>query len=199
MTVEFWFDFASTYSYPAAMRIEDLAARTGIRLRYRAFLLGPIFAAQGMNDSPFNLQPAKGRYMWRDLERLCAKYELPFRRPSVFPRNSVVAGRVAAAFADAAWLPAFVRATYVANFGEDRDIADSETVIELLASIGQAAGVLEQACSPERKSRLRENTDEAQQRGIFGAPTVFAGDEMFWGNDRLEDALLLATGTLRAT
>ncbi len=71
-TIEFWFDFASSYSYPAAMRVTDAAARYGCRVKWRTFLLGPIFKAQGWSDSPFNIYPVKGRYMWRDLERLCA-------------------------------------------------------------------------------------------------------------------------------
>ena len=69
-SVEFWFEFASTYSYPAAMRIEAVAARDDVTVVWRPFLLGPVFAAQGWKDSPFNIYPAKGRYMWRDLERV---------------------------------------------------------------------------------------------------------------------------------
>src|SRR5262245_24506012 len=76
--LEFWFEFASTYSYLAAERIEPLASKAGVRLAWRPFLLGPIFRAQGWNDSPFNVYPLKGRYMWRDMERLCDAYELPF-------------------------------------------------------------------------------------------------------------------------
>ena len=82
--IEFWFDFASTYSYPAAMRVEELAGSHGCSVQWRPFLLGAIFQKQGWNDSPFNIYPAKGRYMWRDLERLCASLELPFRKPSQF-------------------------------------------------------------------------------------------------------------------
>src|SRR5215472_6854296 len=110
--LQFWFEFASTYSYPAAMRIEAQCALVGVQLRWRPFLLGPIFAAQGWNDSPFNIYPTKGRYMWRDLERICARAGLPLRRPTQFPRNSLLAARVACAAADAAWLPGFVRAVY---------------------------------------------------------------------------------------
>ena len=93
--VDFWFDFASTYSYPAAMRIGDAAERAGVAVRFRPFLLGPIFKAQGWDTSPFNIYEAKGRYMWRDLERLCADLELPFRRPEPFPQNSLLAARIA--------------------------------------------------------------------------------------------------------
>ena len=101
MNVDFWFEFGSTYSYPAAMRIEALAAEQGVRVTWRPFLLGPIFRAQGWDDSPFNIFPSKGRYMWRDLERICADYEIPFRRPSEFPRNGLLATRLACRFADA--------------------------------------------------------------------------------------------------
>src|SRR6516162_5214575 len=95
--LDFWFDFASTYSYLAAMRIGPLAEKADVRVRFRPFLLGPIFKAQGWTTSPFNLYPAKGRHMWRDLERSCAELQLPFRRPDPFPQNSLLAARVALA------------------------------------------------------------------------------------------------------
>jgi len=85
--LDFWFDFASTYSYPAAVRMAALAAHADVRVRFRPFLLGPIFKAQGWTTSPFNLYPEKGRYMWRDLERLCADLDVPFQRPDPFPRT----------------------------------------------------------------------------------------------------------------
>src|SRR6185369_6577026 len=93
--IEFWFEFASTYSYPAAWRVEELARDAGCEVAWRPFLLGPIFAGQGWNDSPFNVYPAKGKYMWRDLARVCAKHDLPLRHPSQFPRNGLLAARVA--------------------------------------------------------------------------------------------------------
>jgi 2-hydroxychromene-2-carboxylate isomerase len=99
MHVDFWFEFGSTYSYPAAMRIESLASERHVAVSWRSFLLGPIFGDQGWNDSPFNIYPAKGRYMWRDLERVCDTLDLPFRRPSEFPRNGLLAARVACRFA----------------------------------------------------------------------------------------------------
>jgi 2-hydroxychromene-2-carboxylate isomerase len=187
---EFWFEFASTYSYPAAMRIEALAARAGVPIVWRPFLLGPIFQAQGWNDSPFNLYPAKGRYMWRDLERLCAKHGLPFARPAIFPQRSVLAARLALAALDEPWLPALVRRIYVANFAEGEDIGMPETLGRVLAGLGQDAPPwLERAQAQAAKDALRSNTDRALALGIFGAPTFVAGGEVFWGGDRLEDAL----------
>jgi 2-hydroxychromene-2-carboxylate isomerase len=192
-TVEFWFEFASTYSYPAAMRIEALAERAGVSLEYKPFLLGPIFAQKGWSTSPFNLFPDKGRYMWRDLERICEAEGIPFRRPSVFPRNGLLAARVACWAAGAPWLPRFVREIYRANFAQDLDIADAQVVSRVLSELGQdSAQVLAQATSPENKARLREQTETAQSLGIFGAPNFIVAGELFWGNDRLEQALAWA-------
>jgi 2-hydroxychromene-2-carboxylate isomerase len=194
-TLSFWFEFASTYSYLAASRIEAEARARGVPLRWEPFLLGPIFAAQGWKDSPFNLYEAKGRYMWRDMERLCSSLSLPFRRPSAFPRNGLLAARVACAGRDEAWLPAFVRAVYRANFAEDRDIASPGTLGEILKAQGLPAEEwLERAVSPESKQRLREQTERAVSVGIFGAPSFVVGSELFWGNDRLEQALACARG-----
>jgi 2-hydroxychromene-2-carboxylate isomerase len=189
VTLEFWFEFGSTYSYPAAMRIEVLARKAGVGLAWRPFLLGPIFAKQGWNNSPFSLFPAKGRYMWRDMERLCAAGGLPFRRPSQFPRSGILAARIATAAAEEDWLPEFVRRVYSANFAEDRDIADRA----LLASLSSEEW-LARAESAETKQLLRERTLEAERRGIFGAPSFLIGEELFWGNDRLDQALAWAKG-----
>ena len=188
--MDFWFEFGSTYSYPAAMRIEALAAARAVAVSWRAFLLGPIFAEQGWSDSPFNLQPSKGRYMWRDLERVCEAQGIRFRRPSEFPRNGLLAARVACRFSEAPWLPGFVRAIYRANFQEDLDIASPATVTRCLATSGEdPAAIIQEAQSSESKAQLRAQTEEAARLGIFGAPSFLVGRELFWGNDRLEDAL----------
>ncbi|MEW6444255.1 MAG: 2-hydroxychromene-2-carboxylate isomerase [bacterium] len=190
MALEFWFEFASTYSYPAAMRVEELARSQGVPLVWKAMLLGPIFRAQGWNDSPFNLYPAKGRYMWRDLERICAGLAIPFRRPTQFPRNSLLAARIACRFGGEPWLEEFVRSVFRANFAEDQDIADPTVLAGILERLDQPAGaVLEEAQSPESKEKLRMRMERAAALGIFGAPTFVAGEELFWGNDRLEAAL----------
>jgi 2-hydroxychromene-2-carboxylate isomerase len=194
--LEFWFDFASTYSYPAAMRIGALAADAGVEVRFRPFLLGPIFQAQGWNTSPFNLQPAKGRYMWRDLERLCAELAVPFRQPDPFPQNSVLAARVALAALDHDRGEDFCRALFRAEFGGGVRIDDAAAVGKVLADLHIDPGpTLAAAQSDDIKARLRAQTDEAQRRGIFGAPSFVTADgELFWGNDRLEQALRWAAG-----
>lgn len=191
--LEFWFDFASTYSYVAVMRIERLCAEAGAPLVWKPFLLGPIFALQGWNDSHFNLNERRGNYMWRDLERLTAKLGLPWRRPSHFPRPSTAPARVAAAFASEPWCGDFIRAVYVANFGHDREIGDVAVVGEILCELGQPADeILARAERSELRGCLRANTDWAIRFGLFGAPNCVVGDELFWGEEALEDAVAWA-------
>lgn len=199
MQCEFWFDFASTYSYPTAMRIEALAQQAGVTVVWRPFLLGPIFHAQGWNDSPFNIYPVKGQYMWRDMERICAAQGLPLVRPSKFPQHSVLAARVACVGDGQAWQAPFVKAVYHANFAQGLDISSPEVLSACLQAVGQdAASVLAAAQSPENKERLKLQTERAMQLGVFGAPTFTVtdarGTEVFWGNDRLETALAWARG-----
>jgi 2-hydroxychromene-2-carboxylate isomerase len=195
-TLDFWFDFASTYSYPAALRIGPLAAKARVKVRFRPFLLGPIFQMQGWESSPFNLYPAKGRYMWRDLERLCTDFDLPFRRPAMFPQQSVLAARVALVGLklNEKWGKPFCLALFRAEFAEGKRIDDEVTIGDILTKLKvEAAPVLEAARSDALRVGLRTETEEAQRLGIFGAPTfITAGGEMFWGNDRLERALAWA-------
>jgi 2-hydroxychromene-2-carboxylate isomerase len=184
--LELWFEFASTYSYIGV----EAAAQLAVPVCYRPFLLGPIFAAQGWNDSPFNLFPAKGRYMLRDMERLCKDAGLPWRLASRFPRSGLLAARVAIAHAEAAWLPAFYRQVYRANFGFDREISEPSVLGELLTDLLlDAQAILERAHSPEAKQALRYQTARASALGIFGAPTWIAHGELFWGSDRMQQAV----------
>jgi 2-hydroxychromene-2-carboxylate isomerase len=199
--LEFWYDFASTYSYPAALRIEALAAEAGVAVRWQPFLLGPLFRRQGWNDSPFNLYPARGRYMWRDLERLCARHDLPFRRPSGFPRHSLLAARVARLDETAPFLPVLTRALFRANFADDRDIGDPAVIGQVLDELrGQLTGIpdtarlLSRAVEPANKERLRAATEAAWEQGLFGAPSFVVEGELFWGQDRMMEALAWARG-----
>jgi 2-hydroxychromene-2-carboxylate isomerase len=194
--LDFWFEFASTYSYPAAMRIDALAKAAGVTVRWRPFLLGPIFKEQGWDTSPFNLYPAKGRYMWRDLERVCDAIHLPFRKPEPFPQWSLLPARVALVGLEAAWGPDFIRAVYRAEFGEGRLINDQSVIADILKNLNvDPEAALARAQSDEIKTRLRTQIEEARTLGIFGAPTFITRDgELFWGNDRLETALDWADG-----
>jgi 2-hydroxychromene-2-carboxylate isomerase len=197
--LDFWFDFASTYSYLAASRIRPLATLANVQVRFRPFLLGPIFKAQGWDTSPFNLYAAKGQYMWRDMERLAAGQAVPFRRPDPFPQNSLLAARVAlfglTPDNNQRWGDDFCVAVFRAQFAEGKRIDDPATLATILSGLGaDAANILAGAQSDANKLRLREQTEAAQKFGLFGAPSFTTADgELFWGNDRLEKALTWAT------
>jgi 2-hydroxychromene-2-carboxylate isomerase len=190
--IEFWFEFGSTYSYPTALRIERMVRAAGLEVTWRPFLLGPIFKEQGWNDSPFNLYPAKGRYMWRDLERICADLAIPLRQPTTFPRSSLLAARLACWFQAESWIPEFIRQVYLANFGRDRDISEAKELLSILEGLNQPPPLLSVAESSEAKAKLRTQTAHAPVLGIFGAPSFVVEQELFWGNDRLEAAIAWA-------
>lgn len=189
--LDVWLEFASTYSYPAAMRVRALADTAGVMLRFRPFLLGPIFKAQGWDNSPFNIYETKGRYMWRDLERICADLGLPYRKPDTFPQAGLTAARVALVGLEDGWGEEFIRAVYRAQFAEGRLISDPAVIRELLVALRvEPKPVFDRSQSDAIKDRLRDQTQDAQRLGIFGAPSfVTANGELFWGNDRLEQAL----------
>jgi 2-hydroxychromene-2-carboxylate isomerase len=193
--IEFWFEFGSNYSYLSVMRIEEAARRRGVRILWKPFLLGPIFRALGLENSPFVLQKEKGAYMQQDMTRLCRKYGLaPWVKPSVFPRLGVLPLRIVLLGAQQPWVSAFSRKVMELNFVLDQDINHPDQMATILTGLGlPSCDILEQAQSEPIKTRLREQTDEARARGIFGAPTFFVGTEMFWGNDRLDEALVFAS------
>ena len=191
--LQFWFDFASTYSYLSAMRIRQLASDQGVVVEWQPFLLGPIFAEQGWNNSPFNLYPAKGRYMWRDMERLCNVRGLPFQQPRIFPQNSLKAARLALAIDTHDQRAAFACAVYSAQFGAIKDISNTQILAECLSAANVEPEVLDRIGDPRIKTGLFDQVERAKALGIFGAPSFVAGEEMFWGDDRLDDAISYAT------
>ena len=182
-TLYFWLEFGSTYSHISVQRIQALAAPLGVQIAYRPFLLGPIFGAQGWNDSPFNIYEAKGKYMWTDVERRCAKLGIEYKKPTTMPRNGVLAARVAQAAEGQEWQADFIRAVYNCNFVADLDIANAQLLKAELAKVGcdDPDAMIETSLSAENKLLLRERNEEAIAAGIFGAPSFVAKDEMFWG------------------
>lgn len=190
MKLEFWFDFGSTYSYPALMRLESLALENQLNIHWRPFLLGAIFNDQGLNDSPFNKIPDKGQYMWRDMERICEELEIPFQKPTVFPRNGLLAARIVSLYEYEAWVGDFIKLVFRENFECDSDISSIDIISECLSALGQdAKKTIDSANAQHSKDKLFEQTERAKQKKIFGAPTLMVGDEIFWGNDRLESAI----------
>jgi 2-hydroxychromene-2-carboxylate isomerase len=193
--VDFFYEFASPYACLSALRIRALARTAEVELRYRPFLLGPIFRAEGLSDSPLNVFPLRGAYAARDVARRAHRYGFEVRFPSTFPRHSVLVSRVAVVALAEGWGEAFSEAVYRAEFQEDADISKAAVVGALVAGQGQnAERVLAAAQVEEVKVALRAQTEAAQRLGIFGAPSFLVRDELFWGDDRLEDALEWAQG-----
>jgi 2-hydroxychromene-2-carboxylate isomerase len=182
-TLEFFYDFVSPYSYLASTRVEALAARTGATLRWRPFLLGGVFKAT-TNHSPMEI-PAKGSHMWVDLERWARRQGVKLRRPEPFPFSSILALRTAFAAEAVGKLVPYSHAVYQAAWVDDRDVANPEVLAAVANEIGLDGPALV-AAAPEQKVALLKQTQEAIDRGAFGAPACFVGDELYIGNDRLE-------------
>lgn len=176
-SVEFFYDVVSPYSYLASTRIEAIAADCGAQVVFRPFFLGGLMRSIG--NQPPAMLPARGRYLFKDLQRWSAYYGVPLTVPAAFPVNTLLAMRALIALPDSERVPG-THAVFAATWGEGRDVSDADLLADLVGS--QA---VEQARSPAVKQELVRATDEAEQRGAFGAPTFFVGEEMYFGNDRL--------------
>jgi 2-hydroxychromene-2-carboxylate isomerase len=182
-TLEFFYDFVSPYSYLASTRVEAIAARTGATLRWRPFLLGGVFKATG-NHAPIE-NPAKGKQMWLDLDRWARRLGVPFRRPEPFPFSSILALRTALAAEAAGTLVPYTHAVYRAAWADGRDLTSPEVLAAVASGAGLDGPALV-AAAPGYKEALVRQTQEAVERGAFGAPACFVGDQLFTGNDRLD-------------
>jgi len=183
--LEYFYDYVSPFTYLANSRVPDLVARTGAELVYRPFLLGGAMKASG-NSPPFTV-PNKGAYVMRDVQRWARRYDLEVTPNPHFPINTVLPMRVALVLLGEGGFPAYHEAVFAAAWREGVNVGDAEALRGVLEKLGlDAAHVLERSGDPAIKDALRKNTDEAVERGAFGAPTFFVGDEMFFGNDRLD-------------
>ncbi len=182
--LEFFFDYASTYSYLAHREVERVAAAHDAELVFRPMVLGFVFKATG-NSMPASV-PAKAAYMTHDVRRWARHLGLPFKMPSVFPVNTIRALRVAVAALEEGTFAAYHHAVMEGYWAEDQDIGDAETLAAVASRAGLDGGrLVARAEEAAMKTGLKANTDDAIARGVFGAPTFFVGDQMFWGNDRL--------------
>ncbi|HYH17702.1 MAG TPA: 2-hydroxychromene-2-carboxylate isomerase [Azospirillum sp.] len=185
--IDFYFDFSSPYGYFASLRIDDLAAKHGRAVTWHPILLGAVFKVTGMK--PNMVQPLRGDYLHHDVQRIARLTGAPFAWPAVMPSNSLAATRAYwwLAGRDDVAARRLARAIYHAHWGEGRDIGPVEVVAEVAASLGHdPAEVTAATQDPAVKERVREETDGAIARGVFGAPFVLVSDEPFWGWDRLD-------------
>jgi 2-hydroxychromene-2-carboxylate isomerase len=186
-TIDFFFDFSSSYSYLALPGLTKLADEHDINVNWKPIALGVIFKT--MNHAPPAADSVKGQYVWRDVERTAGLVGLPFQWPEPFPFNSLTAARIFwyLADSDADKAVEWARAAFHASFGEGRDCSNAEVLSAVASGLGHDAQELLAATTDDAvKAKLKDVTGEAMQRGVFGAPTFFAGDEMFWGGDRLD-------------
>lgn len=187
---EFWFDFSSTYSFLASQRIVPLAAEAGVPIVWRPFLLRIVLRECGWDGSPVADNPRKAAYMWRDLARQSAKRGHGFTMPSEYPRDPTLADRVALVAAGEGWADRFVPRAFAANFIEDREIAELAVIADVIAACDRDPQlVLDKAVSDDNKNAFKQATAEALEKKLFGAPVFVIGQELFWGDDRMEDAL----------
>jgi 2-hydroxychromene-2-carboxylate isomerase len=184
--VEFFFDYGSPFSYLANTQLPRIAARTGASIVYRPMLLGAVLKATG-NSSPMAV-PAKGRYMGRDLERWAKRYGVDFQRnPFPFLGNTLRLMRGAVASQKLGAFDRYHPAVFSAAWGNPTDLGDDEVFRAVLLRAGiDAAELLPSIDHQSTKDELRRVTELAVERGVFGAPAFFVGDDLFWGNDRLD-------------
>lgn len=184
-TIDFYYDFISPASYFAFMRLGELCERTGARINYRPMLLGGVLKAVG-NTSPITV-PAKWEWIKRDFQRCAEHYSIPYQLNPHFIFSTVNAMRGAFWALEAGCIEQYNRAMFMAAWADGRDFSSREVLAELLTDAGlNAAEVLEAIAQPAMKVALFAATDAAVERGVFGAPTFFVGDEMFFGQDRME-------------
>ena len=194
--IEFWFDFSSPYSYLASERIDELAAKYGRKVKWRAVMIAAALKVSGL---PFLLTvPLKGEYSKRDIERSARFMGVPYAFPSRFPVATLAAAR------GYYWLHGqdcgkareFAHAVFRAYWVDDRDIGELPVVLEIADQLGIDRDAFTAAiATPEIKDRLRQETDAAIARGMFGVPYIMVDGEPFWGADRLPQIdKWLATG-----
>lgn len=183
--LEFFFDVGSPASYLAWTQAPGLCRRTGATLRYRPMLLGGVFKATG-NASPAAV-PAKGRYSGRDMQRFARRYGVTLNQNPHFPVNTLMAMRLAAAAVDSDQRDTVLAALFEGLWLRERDLSDIDVLSKTLTDAGlDAAHWAALAQDQAVKDRLKATTEEAVERGVFGAPTFFVGEEMFFGQDRLD-------------
>jgi len=188
-SMEVWIEFASTYSYLSVSRIGQLAARHGVTLDWQPFFLPPVREHHGLGF-PFPEASAKTAYMWRDLERRALRLGIPYRRPAIYPVNSLPAARVALAGKGDGWCQRFTEEAFRLHWTEGRLIGSDDNMRAALGALQlDAERILQIANAPQNKEALKAQTPRAIERGIFGAPSFVIGNELFWGDDRLEEAL----------
>jgi 2-hydroxychromene-2-carboxylate isomerase len=187
--IEFWFSVGSTYSYLSVMRLAEIERKSGVPFVWRPFSVRQIMIE--MDNIPFRTKPVKAAYMWRDIERRAAMHGVTARVPAPYPLQQWdTANRIAVLGAQEGWVAEYARATYKRWFEEGQEPGGEPNLSDSLREIGQdATRVVDRAASPEIGAAYEAATSQARELGVFGSPTFAVGRELFWGDDRLDDAI----------
>lgn len=187
--IDFWFSTGSTYTYLSVSRLEKVAAATGVRFNWRPFSVRVIMREQ--NNTPFATKPVKMGYMWRDIERRAGLYGLQAKVPAPYPLQEFdLANRLALLGLDEGWGKPYITASYRRWFVDGQEPAREPNLSASLREVGQDPAQAVERARSDRIGRVYEAaTDEARKLGLFGSPTFAVGGELFWGDDRLDDAL----------
>lgn len=188
--VDFWIEYGSTYTYLSVARISKLAESRGVQVRWQPFLVLPIMAEFGMNRGPFLPYPVKTAYMWRDIERRAARHGVPYARPSTYPVNSLLTARIACIASEEGWCREFTEAVFGLHWTQGVLIGSEENIRTSLEGLGRSPEALVQRAQTQPvKELLKLQTERAKSFGVFGAPSFTVGHELFWGDDRLDEAI----------
>jgi 2-hydroxychromene-2-carboxylate isomerase len=188
--MEFWFEYGSTYTYLTVARISHLAEASNVALRWKPFLLAPLFTKMGLSQGPFLPFPSKMKYMWHDLERRARLHGLPYRKPSVYPPITLQTARVGLVAAEEGWCAEFTLGVFSRHWTQNVEIGTPNNLRESILAAGRNPDeVIAKAESQPNKAALRAQTRTAEDKGIFGSPSFLVHDELFWGDDRLEEAI----------
>ena len=189
-TIEFWLGYGSTYSYLTVMRIDKAVVAKGIQLVWKPFNLTVLMREKGLPTGPFIPRPEKLEYMWRDLERRAQRRGLPYKKPTQYPVDSQKTVRVGYLAAREGWCSEFSRRVFEMNFAEGRAIGGSGSLEAALSDIGKdPEATLRRAHESDIEEGLARDTRHAIEHGLFGSPHFVVDGEVFWGDDRLEDAV----------
>lgn len=188
--LQFWFVYGSTYSYLSVARIARLAAERQVSVDWQPFSLLPILAERGMDKGPFLPFPDKLNYMWRDLERRASRHGLEYKRPVIYPPASRLTMRIGVLAAKEGWCREFTEVVFRLHWTEGRYIGTDENLATALEAVGKSLeATIAAASDPTMDTAVDAQVARAKELGIFGAPSFTIGNELFWGDDRLEEAL----------
>jgi 2-hydroxychromene-2-carboxylate isomerase len=188
--IDFWIEYGRTYTYLSVARIGMLAAASNIEVRWQPFFVMPIMAELGLTQGPFLPFPSKTAYMWRDIERRALRHKVPYEKPSIYPINSLLTARIACIAADEGWCKSFTEGVFRLHWTKNVLIGSDENLQTVLNSLGQSPSMLmKRAQTQVVKDKLKLQTERVKSLGIFGAPSFSVGAELFWGDDRLEEAI----------